>query len=167
VSALFGPRSFRVGMHLVVVVGVAALFFGGLLFTGRGALGGAAAWGLLGVFASLAWVLSTLRLDIGRDAFTTRSAFGATTMRYDAVERAYFEVVRTSRTPQGVAAFFVEPRHGAPVKVNLRVFPVAAAALLLRALETRDIPIDVPDAWAARRMYDQIKAAQGEALRRR
>jgi hypothetical protein len=160
VSASFASRSFRVGAHLCVVVGLAAALFIGLgvsvwLKNGDRAILGIA----VGVFGALAVVLATLRLDVTRDGCTARSLFGATTVRFADLARAYFEVTRHESAPQGAASFWVQPRSGAAHKVNLRVYPIEAAALLFRALDAHGVAIDVPDAWAARRMNDQVRAA--------
>jgi hypothetical protein len=51
------------------------------------------------------------------------------------------------------------------VKVNLRTFPVEAAAVLFTALESHGIQIEVPDRWATRRMAEQVRAAQAKLRR--
>jgi hypothetical protein len=159
-SAIIVPRTFRVGVHLWVVVGVfAALFIGlgAMVYSKRGDGGFLAI--AVGATVLACGMLATLRLRIDRQACTESGLFGSTTVRYADVARAYFEVTRAAKAPQGVAMFYLQPRGGVPVKLSLRVYPVQAAALLFAALEAQGIAIDVPDEWAAQRMEKQIRAA--------
>jgi hypothetical protein len=78
------------------------------------------------------------------------------------ISRAYIEVVLTTKTPQGAASFWVDRRGGERVKVNLRSFPVEAAAVLFNALESHGLQVEVPDEWASDRMLKQIRAAQAK-----
>jgi hypothetical protein len=148
---------------LLVVVGVSALLFaalGGFIAVKKGD------WTFLGVVVVVAAVLflllQALRLEIGPTGFKYRNLSGSREVAFADIGRAYFEVVRAEYAPQGVAAFWVERCDGARVKVNLRTFPVEAAAVLFTALESHGIPIEVPDAWAARRMAEQVRAAQAK-----
>jgi hypothetical protein len=156
-------RVYRVGTHLLVVVGVFALFFttlGILIVVKKGD------WNFLAIivggFAVFFLLLQVLRLEIGSDGFKYRNLSGSRTVLFADVRRAYIEVERANKAPQGVAVFWVERRDERRVKVNLRTFPMQAAADLFTALETHDIQIEVPDEWAARRTVDQIRAAQAK-----
>src|SRR5712692_2856545 len=140
-----GFRVYGVGIHLLVVVGILA--------SALAALGVFIAlkkgdWTFLGVVVAVAAVVFLLlqvpRLEVGPAGFKYRNLTGS------------WEV-----------AFWVERRDGGRVKVNLRTFPVEAAAVLFTALESHGIQIEVPDAWATRRMAEQVRAAQAKLRRLR
>jgi hypothetical protein len=157
------PRVYRVGIHLVVVLCIFASLFGALgLFTGakRGD------WTFLvigvGIPAVLILLLQVLRLEITLDGFKYRNLSGSREVAFKDVSRAYFEVVQAVKAPQGVAIFWVERRDGKRVKINLRTFNIEAAAVLFNGLEAHGIEIGVPAEWAARRMADQVRAAQAK-----
>jgi hypothetical protein len=156
-------RVYRVGIHLLVVVGIFAGLFAALgvfLAVKKGN------WTVLAIVVAFAAVLFLLlqlqRLEIGGTSFKYRNLSGSREVTFADVGRAYFEVVRAKNAPQGVARFWIERRDGSRVKINLRVFPVEAAAVLFTALESHDVEIEVPDAWAARRAADQVRAAQAK-----
>ncbi|UYC17991.1 hypothetical protein NRY95_08575 [Xanthomonas campestris pv. phormiicola] len=124
---------------------------------------------LLGVLASsagLLFVLSTIRLEISRNLLKRRSLFGVDIIQFKDVVSAYISVEYSSKAPQGSASFWIQPRNAAPLKINLRLYPVQAAAMLFFILEAQGIDIDVPDTWSARRMQQQIRAAQAKAKAR-
>ena len=149
---------------MLVVVGVAASLFstlGVLLWLKKGNHGF-----LLGVLASTAallFVLSTLRLEISPNLLKRRSIFGSDLVQFKDVAGAYISVEHSPKAPQRVASFWIQPRKGPPLKINLRSYPVQAAAMLFSILEAQGVDIDVPDAWSARRMEQQIRAAQAKA----
>jgi len=154
---------YRVGAHLLAIGGVFASLFA--------ALGIAIAvkkgdWMFLmvdiGVVAVLFLLLQVLRLEVRSDGFKYRNLSGSREVLFAEVSRAYIEVVRASRAPQGVGVFWVERRDRGRVKVNLRTFPIQAAAALFTALEMHGIQIEVPDEWAARRIADQVRAEQAK-----
>jgi hypothetical protein len=151
------PLAFRAGRHLYAVIGVFVSLFsalGALIVVKRGD------WTFLAVVvaAALFLLLQVLRLQVGFDGFKYRNLSGSREVAFAEVGRAYMDVVRSQHSPQGVARFWIERRDGRRVKVNLRTFPVQAAASLFTALEAHDIQIEVPDEWAARRMVEQIRA---------
>ena len=152
---------YRVGTHLLAVVGFFALLFGAL---GVSVVVKRGDWTVLlialGAAAVLLLLLQVLRLEVGPGGFRYRNLSGSREVAFADVGRAYFEVVRATNAPQGVAAFWVERRGGGRVKVNLRTFPVRAAATLFTALEAHGIAVEVPDDRAARRMADQVRAEQ-------
>jgi hypothetical protein len=158
-----GSRVYRAGIHLFAVVGVFTSLFAvlGLFIAVK-----KGDWTFLavvvGVAAVLFLLLQVLRLEVGPSGFRYRNLSGSREVAFADVGRAYFEVVRAKNAPQGVAAFWVERRDGERVKVNLRTFPVEAAAVLFTALEAYGIQIEVPDAWATRRMAEQVRAAQAK-----
>jgi hypothetical protein len=165
-NSMIASKEFRVGAHLLVVVGIFALFFLALGFLVLARKGD---WSLLAIATGAAAVLfcfpGTFRLKIGKGWFEWRSFLGTRMVQFANVSSAYFTVVRRGNAPQGVAAFWIQPCSGDAEKFNLRIFPVRAAAMLFSALEAHGIHVDVPDAWAARRMDEQIRAVQAKADR--
>lgn len=151
------------GGHLLIVVGLASAFFCGLfllvfLKTGQWMpLTLACAGSLVGFL-----LLRTLRLELSPSWFKYRNLSGAHTVVYSQIADAYFDVVRRSQAPQGVSRFWIALRQGQHVKVNLRTFPVEAAARLFTAIEAQGVEVRVPDEWAARRVADQVRAAQAK-----
>ncbi len=155
------PCVFRVGVHLIILVGLLA---GLALAVGLGEGLARGRWTPFAVLAALTalWylLLAYLRLEIRLDGFSYRNLSGNLFVPFADVEKGYFQTVHGGYAPQGVAFFWVQPRGGKPFKVNLRTFPIRAAAVLFAALDRHGIPIDVPDTWSARRMADQIRAEQ-------
>ena len=161
-----GSQVYRVDIHLLVVVGIFASLLAALgvfIALKKGD------WTFLGVVVGVAAVLFLLlqvpRLEVGPAGFKYRNLSGSREVAFADIIRAYFVVVRAQYAPQGVAVFWVERRDGGRVKVNLRTFPVEAAAVLFTALESHGIQIEVPDAWATRRMAEQVRAAQANLRR--
>ncbi len=161
-----GFRVYGVGIHLLVVVGILASVlaaFGVLIGLKKGD------WTSLGVVVAVAAVLFLLlqvpRLEVGPAGLKYRNLSGSREVAFADIGRAYLAVVRTQYAPQGVAVFWIERRDGGRVKVNLRTFPVEAAAVLFTALESHGLQIEVPEAWATRRMAEQVRAAQVELRR--
>ena len=148
---------------MLFVVGICAAMFtvlGAIIAVKKGD------WSFLAIVilvaASFVLLLQILRLEIGPTGFKYRNLSGSREVAFAEVGRAYFEVVRTDLARQGAAAFWVERRAGSRVKVNLRTFPTEAAAVLFTALEEHGVQIEVPEAWAARRMAEQVRAAQSK-----
>jgi hypothetical protein len=156
-----GLRRYRVGSNVLVAIGI----FAGLFAT-LGIIIGLkqSDWTFLEVVVgsalALFLLLQVLRLEIGPDGFRYRNLSGTRVVDFTEVSRAYIDVIRSEYAPQGVARFWVERRDRGRIKINLRTFPVQAAADLFTALEMHGIHIEVPDEWAARRMVDQTRAAQ-------
>jgi hypothetical protein len=156
-----GRAVYRAGLHLFVIVGIFAAFFialGVVIAVKRsdGTFLAVAGGGTAVLFLLLCW----LRLEIRPDGFTYRNLSMNRAVAFADVERAYFETLTADVAPQGVATFWVGLRDGKAIKVNLRTFPIRAAALLFTALERHGIPIDVPNTWAAQRMARQIREEQ-------
>ena len=154
---------YRVGVHLLVVVGVFASFFVAL---GIAMVVKREDWTplmlVVGATVVLILLLRVLRLEVRSDGFKYRNLSGSREVLFAAVVRAYIEVVRAGSAPQGAGVFWVERRDGGRVKVNLRTFPIQAAAILFTGLESHGIQIEVPDEWAARRLVDQVRAEQAK-----
>jgi hypothetical protein len=149
---------FRAGLHLFILVGLLCALFLGLGVAVGARRGDWTFLAVVGAGALAVFLLPlALRLEVRPDAFAYRNLSGSRTVPFGEVERAYFETVRADAAPQGVAAFWVQLRGGKALKVNLRTFPVRAAALLFAALERHGVPIEVPDSGAAKRMYRQIR----------
>ncbi|MCE9530463.1 MAG: hypothetical protein K8T89_04930 [Planctomycetes bacterium] len=154
------------GAHLLVVVGIFAALFAGLgafIAVKKGD------WSYFGIIVAAAAfffiLLQVLRLEIGPKGFKYRNLSGSREVAFADVGRAYIEVLRAKNAPQGAAGFWVEQRDGSRVKVNLRTFPIEAAAVLFTALESHGVQIEVPDLWAARQMAEQVRAAQAKLSR--
>jgi hypothetical protein len=149
---------FRAGLHLYVLVGLLVSLFIGL---GIAVAIRREDWTFLAVAGGGAVVLFllllVLRLEVRHEEFAYRNLSGSRTVPFTDIERAYFETVHADAAPQGVAVFWVEVRGGKRVKVNLRTFPIRAAALLFATLERHGVPIQVPDTWAAKRMNRQVR----------
>lgn len=159
-----GTRRFGISTHLRVVSAIAMLFFVGLalaLQLQKGSTGPLVA-ALCGS-AIFCGFLASLRLEISRSWFKTASLVGSHTIHFGHVTRAWIEVTRMASTPQGVAVFWIKLHNGQALKIPLRVFPVQAAAQLFSSLEAHGIQVEVADAWAARRMSDQVRTAQARA----
>jgi hypothetical protein len=160
-SYLTASRVYRASIHLLIILGIFALIFlafGIVIGVNNGN------WTvtvvIVLVFAVLHLLLQVLRLEISATGFRYRNLRGSHEIMFKNVARAYIEVIRAKNVPQGAAVFWVEPQNGRKLKINLRTFPIQAAADLFTALELHGIKVDVPDAWAARRMAEQVRAAQ-------
>ncbi len=127
----------------------------------------AQAWPLLAVAGAVAAVLlaglAVLRLEVGPRGIRYRSLTTRCSLRFEEIERAYFETVVNRAAPQGLALFWIRPKQGKALRINLRVFSDAAPALLLAALERHGISIDIPDTLAARRMAHEVGGGGGGA----
>ena len=156
--------AFRADRRLYVVIGLFTSFFAVLfLFV---TIKRPERWpilaGVCGATVALFLCPSRLRLEITPDTFHYRNLSTSRTEKFSDIDRAYFQTIHSTHTPGGVAAFWIRPKQGKPVKVNLRTFPIEAAAVLFAALDEHGIPIDVPDTWAARRMARQIRECQAK-----
>lgn len=157
-------RVFRAGAHMRAVSGI----FAGLAFlatvTGAVVNGDWQPVLVVVVAASVLFALQlVLRLAIGPDGIGYRNLTGARSIPYAAIARARVNVLRPTKAPQGVAAFQLELHNGRRVRINLRTFSVEAAATLFSALEARGIEIKGSPEWAARRLMEQVRAAQAKA----
>jgi hypothetical protein len=156
-------RVYHAGINQLVLIGILTLFFVAL---GIYNVAKSHDWSPLCVclvaMTALFALQLVLRMEIGPTGFKYRNLSGAREIKYADVNRAYFDVIHASNAPQGVAAFFVERRDGTRVKINIRTFSVRAAADLFTKLESHGIQIEVPDAWAARRTVQQVRAAQAK-----
>lgn len=156
-------RVYRVGPSLQIVLGVFLTVFAGFGVT-IGLKNGD--WTFLAVIVGLAsavfFLVQILRLEIGPAGFQYRNLSGSRDICFTEIRRAYLEITRTRHALHGVATFWVEQNDGMRVKVNLRTFPLEAAAVLFTALEAHGIQIEVPDEWAARRMAEQVRVAQAK-----
>ena len=123
-----------------------------------------AAWPLVAitgaVTAFLFGGLAYLRLEVGVDGIRYRSVSGHRSLPFAEIKRAYFETIVNRAAPHGVAAFWIQPIEGKALKINLRTFPIAGAALLLAALERHGIPVDAPHSGAGQRMAREVRGHQ-------
>ena len=158
-------QSFGAGIDLYLVVGGFAAFFVVLsvfvaVKQGEWTVPVAAVGGAVVLLA----LPQVLRLEVGPDKFKYRNLSGSREVKFADVRRAYFEVIEGHGT--AAAAFWVDRSSGKRVKVNLRTFPVRGAAALFSALEARGVVVEVPAGAAARRVNDQVRAAQAKPLDR-
>lgn len=155
--------TYRAGVHLYVLIGIPATILFAIAVAAGVRTGD---WKMAAVVVATVAVwfalLAILKLEIRTDGFRYRNLTGVRSIQFADIEYAYFVTLRSSHTPQGVASFWVRSRSGAATKVNLRTFPIRAAAVLFAALDAHQIPIQVPDTWAARRMAKQIRDAQAK-----
>jgi hypothetical protein len=152
---------FRVSVGVLIIAGIFASVFlalGIIIAITRGD------WTVLAVIGAATAIfyalLHYLRLEVRPGGFTYRNLSMNRSIEFAEVEKAYFETMVADVAPQGVATFWVQLRRGRPIKINLRTFPLRAAASLLTALELQGIPIEVPESWAAQRMARQIRKEQ-------
>jgi len=102
-----------------------------------------------GVAAFMLAGLAYLRLEVGSEGIRYRSFGSNRALRFSEIERAYFETVVNRAAPRGLVTFWIKPKAGNALRVNLRTFPPGAATRLLTALERHGIAIAVPDSAAA------------------
>jgi hypothetical protein len=155
----------RADLRLYFLVGLLmALFIG--IGIAIGVRRGDWTFAVVAVFMmSVSFVLLTiLRLEVSAEGVFYRNLSGSGFHAFEELEKAYLTVKRSDATPQGVAAFWLQPKAGRPVKINLRTFPTKAAAVLFAALENHQIAIEVPDLWPARRMAQQVRDAQNRMM---
>jgi len=153
--------AFRTSISLYIMATVFVVLFLGLaVFVSFKRNDWTAAAVVLGIAVPLYLLLGYLRFEIDADGFRYRGPLTRRRIEFTDVARGYFETVRARNSPQGAAFFYVALRNGHEFKVNLRVFPIRAAAWLFTALDLHEVPIDAPETWSARRMNDQIRAAQ-------
>jgi hypothetical protein len=152
---------FRAGTHLYFIIGIfASLFLAlGVLIAIK-----TNEWAFLAVVgggtAVLYALVSYLKLVIRENGFTYRNLSMNRSVEFAEIIKACFETVHARAAPQGAAAFWVHLGDGTAMKINLRMFPIRAAAVLFSTLERHGISIEVPDTWAAQRMAGQIRAEQ-------
>lgn len=157
-------QTFRVDPRLLGIVAIAPGFFlilGALIVVKNGQ------WGLLnfalGTGVLLYFLLRSLRLEVSEGGLQYTSVFGSTRVQFGQVARAYISVARDVKAPQGVAFFWIQQRGAEPLKINIRLFPIRASALVFSALEAHGVQVSVPGQWAAKRMHEQILAARAKA----
>jgi hypothetical protein len=157
------PRVYRVGVHIQIVVGA---FFAWFVVLAVFIAVKKGDWNFFTAIIVIALafriLLQILRLEIGPLGFKYRNLSGSREVAFAEVARAYFKVVHSDYAPQGAAAFWVERSNGSPVKVNLRIFPTEAAAVLFTALVEHGIRIEVPEVWSAQRIALEVRAAQSK-----
>ena len=119
-----------------------------------------------GLEASILAALRYLRFEIGHGGIHYRNWTANRSLKYSDMKRAGLEVIVGRYYPQGIAVFVIEPKEGRSLRIRLDNFPILASALLFTELERRNIPIHVPERWAAKRMAGQIRAAQAKLLSR-
>ncbi len=112
--------------------------------------------GLFGGFFVLTGFLVTRESAQAWPLLAVAGAVAAVLLAGEEIERAYFETVVNRAAPQGLAMFWIRPKQGNALRINLRAFSDAAPALLLAALERHGISIDIPDTLAARRMAHEV-----------
>lgn len=164
VRSVRSQKSFRIDPPLLGIIAIAPAFFlglGALIVVKNGQ------WGplnfALGTTVLLYFMLSSFRLKISENGLQYTSLFGSTSVQFGQVSRAYISVARDIKAPQGVAFFWIQQRGAEPLKINIRIFPLHASAMIFSALDAHGVPVHVPGQWAARRMHEQIRAARAKA----
>jgi hypothetical protein len=104
--------------------------------------------------------LLVLTLEIAPSGVTYRNLWARHEVAYRDLARASIDIERSEHAPAGVAVFRLHTRAGKNIKVPLRMFSDAAAALLFSQLEMHGVRIEVADRWAARRLSQRIRDAQ-------
>lgn len=148
-----GRETFRAAGRPYAMVGAMTGFFVGL-----GALAtweNAGAWPVLAIAAGaglyLVIKLLYLRLEITGDGVRYRTLRADRTWGFADLERGYFQTVVNRAAPQGVRSFWLKPRAGPAINIDLQTLPVRAATVLFGALQRHGIPIDVPESPAPER----------------
>ena len=144
---------------LYVIVTIAAVFFlslGTVIVVEK-----PGQWQLLAVSAAVTAVLyvclRVMRLEVAADGITYRSIFGTQFAGFSEIERAYYKAdTYDPQKPVSRVRLFLQTRAGNTARLNLRVFPIEAAAICLLALEDHDIEVEKSSFLAARRFDDQI-----------
>jgi len=107
------------------------------------------AWPVLAVAGGAALYLLVkllyLRLQVSPEGIRYRTLAADRAFAFGDIERGYFEQVVNRAAPQGVRTFWIRPKQGKPVQIDLRSLPVRAATVLYAALQRHGIPIDIPE----------------------
>ncbi len=143
------------GIPIALLVGIAVVAFKhGLL-----------AYGILFAGAGLApcLLLASLKIDFRSDGFTYRTIRGHRVVDYGDIECGFFKTI--SGWGQSVPVFHVRLRNGDSFKLNLRVLPMKARAMLVSALDAHGVSV-VPDSPVAEIKIRRIRAGDWEALNR-
>ena len=142
-----GRESFRAAGRPYAMVGVLTGFFLGLGALATWENGGAwpvvAIAGCAGLY--LVIKLLYLRLEVTADGVRYRTLRADRRWGFADLERGYFQTVVNRAAPQGVRSFWLKPKAGPAINIDLQTLPVRAAAVLFGALQRHGIPIDVPD----------------------
>lgn len=156
-------RSFGAGGNLyfaITFVGSIFLVIFGLVASKNGDWRGIMI--VAGIMAALFLMIQVLRFRVGPDSFSCRTLVSSKTYHYADISIGYFMVTISQSRPQGTATFGIELKDGQKAEINLRLFPIGAAVLLFDELERHNIPIEVPDLWAAQRMLKDILKAKAK-----
>jgi hypothetical protein len=107
------------------------------------------AWPVLAVAGGAALYLTVkllfLRLQVSAEGIRYRTLGADRAFGYADIERGFFTQVVNRAAPQGVRTFWIRPKQGKPMQIDLRSLPVRAATVLYGALQRHGIPIDVPE----------------------
>ena len=101
--------------------------------------------------------LAYIRLAVGPDGIRYRTVRTHRALRCSDIKRAYFETSVNRSAPLGVATFWIEPREGKRLSINLRTFSPQVAAALLAVLDRHGVPLEVPTTGAAERRAREIR----------
>jgi hypothetical protein len=125
----------------------------------------AGAWPVLAVAGAVAALLfadlAYRRFEVNPIGLRYRDLRTNRVMGFGNIERARFETTVNRAAPHGVAVFWIHPRDGDPLRIDLRAFPRQGAAELLAALERHHIPIEGADTIAARRLLFDVRGGDG------
>lgn len=110
-----------------------------------------------GVMVLMLANLASVRLAVGPDGIGYRTLRTHRTLTFSEIQRAYLETSVNRFAPHGVVSFWVQPKEGKALNINLRNLPRAASATLVAALEEHGVPLDVPDTGAGQRIVREIR----------
>ena len=152
----------RVGLECYIVFGVLAGFF--ILLTLLVTLRRPDEWPVLAAVCAATLIGLTpfliLRLEISHRGIRYRTIYGTVSLKIEDVQRAYFTVIHSHYTPQGVAFFWLRTRQGKRMRINFNIYPERVGAVLFNILDSRGIAVEVPEFWAAQRMAKEIRDCQ-------
>lgn len=110
------------------------------------------AWPVLAVAACMGVYLVIkllfVRLEVSAEWVRYRTLGADRTFAFGDLERGYFETVVNRAAPQGVRSFWLKPKAGRAINIDLRALPVRAATVLFGALQRHGVTIDVPERLA-------------------
>jgi hypothetical protein len=147
------------GTYLIIAIIGGPLFAGGLVAAIR-----SNDWALCLIpialvapfVAAAAWV----RLEIGSNGVRYRGVFRWWFVRYEDIDHAEFGTEQASSAAAGIAPFLFVLSDESEESLNLKPFPLHAAARLLVALEHQGIGVDVSDGRPVQRMWNAFQAAR-------
>ena len=110
--------------------------------------------------------LAYLRLAVGPEGIRYRTLRTRRALAFPEIKRAFLETTVNRFAPHGVVSFWVQPKEGKALNINLRNFPHVASAALLAAFEQHGVPLDVPDTGSGQRLVRELRGSAGPRPRK-